>query len=157
MKTTAAAMVILMIPAGAVAEPKVLSGFELDRITAGGVLVDVASGAVAFGGRLRTLTDANTFVVVGRSYDLGVGLTLGHGYACCGDEADVEVDSMVFGVGDIVHRGIRALKYDDGISAQGLSSGYVVAVSFREPLLRFRELPPTPAAVRGRSRDSVAR
>jgi hypothetical protein len=132
---TAAAIMLLclMTPAGAAAGPQLLEDQQLDAVTAGGVLVDVSSFAGAFGDRARTLTDAKTFAVIKRNYDLGVGLTFGHGYACCGEPAAVEVGSSVLGVGDIVRRGTRALKYDDNSHAQGLSAGYVVALTFKEP------------------------
>jgi hypothetical protein len=132
----AAAAVVLLITtsAGLAGEATVLTDRELDAVTASGVFVDVDSVAAVVGDRTRTLTDAHTVAVPGKWFDLGVGLTLGHGFACCGEDAEVAVGSTVLGVGDIVHRGTRAFKRDDGISAQGLSTGYVVAVSFKEPL-----------------------
>jgi hypothetical protein len=129
-----AVLLVLITPIGLAAEPRVLGDLELDGVTAAGVSVDVDSVAAAFGDRTRILTDAHTVAVPGKWFDLGIGLTLGHGYACCGEAADVEVGSTVLGVGDIVHRGTRAFKRDDGISAQGLSTGYVVAVSFNKSL-----------------------
>jgi hypothetical protein len=135
-------------------EPKVLSDLELESVTAAGVLVDVNSVAAGFGDRIRSLTDSDTFAITGDRYDLGVGLTLGHGYACCGEQADVAVGSEASGVGDIVHRGTRGPSYDDGIFAQGLSAGYVVALSFKQPLLRT--LRPALAAAPNGMRDSGA-
>lgn len=143
MNTAAAAVLLVLItPLGLAAEPRVLGELELDGVTAAGVFVDVDSVAAAFGDRTRTLTDARTVAVPGKWFDLGVGLTLGHGFACCGEAADVAVGSTAVGAGDIVHRGTRAFKRDDGISAQGLSTGYVVAVSFNAPLLSRNMRPP---------------
>lgn len=138
----AAVLLVLMTPIGAAADPRVLGDLELDGVTAAGVFVDVDSIAAAFGDRTRTLTDARTVAVPGRLFDLGVGLTFGHGFACCGNAADVEVGSTVRGAGDIVHRGTRVSKSHDGISALGLSTGYVVAVSFNQPLLSVKQRPP---------------
>jgi hypothetical protein len=132
----AAVVLVMTTSAGVAGDVTVLTDRDLDAVTAAGLAVDVNSIAAAFGDRTRTLTDADTFTVVGKSFDLGVGLTLAHGYGCCGDEADVEVGSSALGVGQIVHRGTRALGYDDGHSAQGLAAGYVIALSFKEPLLR---------------------
>lgn len=156
MNTAATAVLLALItPIGVAAEPRVLDDLELDGVTAAGVFVDVDSVAAAFGDRTRTLTDARTVAVPGGWFDLGVGLTLGHGFACCGEAADVAVGSTAVGVGDIVHRGTRAFKDHDGISAQGLSAGYVVAVSFNEPLLSHN-LRPALASVRSKLRDSGA-
>jgi hypothetical protein len=130
----AAVLLVLITPIGLAAEPRLLGDVELDGVTAAGVFVDVASVATVFGDSTRTLTDARTVAVPGKWFDLGVGLTLGHGFACCGEDAEVAVGSTVRGVGDIVHHGTRAFKRDDGSSTQGLSTGYVVAVSFNEPL-----------------------
>lgn len=137
---TAAAVVLLclMMPTGAAAEPQLLEDQQLDAVTAGGVLVDVNSFAGASGDYGRTRTDAKTFAVVGPSYDLGVGLTFGHSFACCDQAAAVEVGSSVLGVGDIVNRGIGSSKYNDGHSVQGLSGGYVVALKIKEPFLQLR-------------------
>jgi hypothetical protein len=133
----AAAVVLVLTTSAAVAqEATVLTDSELDAVTAAGVAVDVNSLAAAFGDRTRTLTDADTFTIVGNSFDLGVGLTLGHAYGCCGEQADVVLGSSALGAGEIVRQGTRVLKYDDGYAAEGLSSGYVIALSFKEPLLR---------------------
>lgn len=134
---TAAATVLLglLLPATVAAEPRVLGEAALDGVTAAGVFVQVDSAAAAIGDRTRTLTDARTLTLPGSWFDLGVGLTLGHAFACCGEDADVAVGSTATGAGDIVHRGTRAAKHDDGTSAEGLSAGYVVAISFRQPLL----------------------
>jgi hypothetical protein len=137
----AAVVLVLTTSAGVAQEATVLTDRDLDAVTAAGVAVDVNSLAAAFGDRTRTLTDADTFTVAGKSFDLGVGLTLAHAYGCCGEEADVEVGSSALGAGEIVRHGTRALKYDDGYSAQGLAAGYVIVLTFNEPLLR--ELGPT--------------
>jgi hypothetical protein len=138
----AAAVVLGMTSSAAAAdEPTVLSDLELEAVTAAGVLVDVSSFAAGFGAdRVRTLTDAKTVAAGGRRVSVGVGLTLGHGYACCGESADVEVGSAVLGVGDMVRGDTLELKYDDGISAQGLAAGYVIALSFHKPLVKLEDL-----------------
>jgi hypothetical protein len=139
----AAALVLGMTTSISVAgEPKVLSDLELETITAAGVLVDVNSVAAAFGDSTRSFTDANTSVIDGKSLDLGIGLTTGQALACCGEDASVQIGSAVQGVGDIVQRGTRVLTYDDGISVEGLSAGFVVAVSYKDPLTAAQELRP---------------
>lgn len=154
---TAAATVLLglFLPVTVAAEPRVLGDPELDGVTAAGVFVQADSAAAAFGDRTRTLTDAQTLTLPGSWFDLGVGLTLGHGFACCGEDADVAVGSTASGAGDIVHRGTRAAKDHDGVSAQGLSTGYVVAISFRQPLLSHNLRIPL-ASVRAQPRASGA-
>jgi hypothetical protein len=139
----AAALVLGMSTSASFAgEPKVLSDLELETVTAAGVLVDVNSVAAAFGDSTRSFTDANTSVIDGKSLDLGIGLTTGQALACCGEDASVQIGSAVQGVGDIVQRGTRVLRYDDGISVEGLSAGFVVAVSYKDPLTAAQELRP---------------
>jgi hypothetical protein len=139
---TAVAMMLLMMPAGVVAEPKVLSSFELDAITAAGALVDVSSVAAAFGDATRTVTDASTFAVAEESFDLAAGRTVGRALACCGEEADVEVGSAVFGMGDIVRSSTRAVKNGNRFLVHGLSASFIVAVSFDGRLAALRDLRP---------------
>jgi hypothetical protein len=146
---------VLVLPIGVAAEPRVLGDLELDEVTAAGVFVEVDSVAAALGDRTRTLTDAKTVTFPGSWFDLGIGLTLGHGFACCGEAADVAVGSTADGAGDIVRRGTRAFQDHDGISAQGLSTGYVVAISFNQPLLSHN-LRPALNSVRTPPRDSGA-
>jgi hypothetical protein len=139
----AAAVVLVLTSSAAVAEEAtVLADSELDAVTAAGVAVDVNSVAAAVGDATRTFTDANTSVIDGKSLDLGIGLTTGKAFACCGEGADVAFGSVVNGVGDIVQRGIRAIKYDDGVSVDGLSAGFVIAVSYKDPLEAIQELRP---------------
>ena len=156
MNWAAAAVMLGMTTSVSMAdEPAVLSDFDLDAITAAAVSVDVGSIAVTRGDRTRLLTAADTLAVAGEGFDLGVGLTFGHGFACCGDEAEVGVASAAVGVGDIVHSGTRTLKHDDGVVAQGLSAAYVVALSPHEPLLRLRDLRPASADVATQLRGSA--
>lgn len=132
MNWAAAAVVLVMTTSASVAdEARVLSDLELDAVTAAGVLVDVNSFAAAFGDRAHTLTDAKTFASRGAWFDLGVGLTLGHAFACCGEEAEVEVGSAVLGAGDLVHGGTHHVEHDNGRLASGFSLGVVVAASFK--------------------------
>lgn len=134
MNWAAAAVVLVMTTSAGVAdEARVLSDRELDAVTAAGVAVDVHSFAAAFGDQARTLTDAKTFASQGAAFDLGVGLTLGHAFACCGEEAAVEVGSTVLGLGDLVHDVTHNVKHDNGRLAFGFSVGFVVAASFKEP------------------------
>ena len=141
MNWAAAAIVLGMTTsAGLADEAKVLSDRELDSVTAAGVFVDVNSLAAASGDRTRTFTDADTFTIAGKSFDLGVGFTLGKALACCGEEAAVEVDSAVLGVGDIVQGAKQAVKNDNGHLALGVSAGFVVAVSYDDPVKMLREL-----------------
>jgi hypothetical protein len=138
----AAVVLLLMMPAGVVAGPKVLSALELDAVTAGAIAVNVSSVAAAFGDLTHTDTEAKTFAFDGENVDLGVGRTVGQALACCGEEADVEVGSAVFGMGDIVHSSTRAVKHGTRLLVYGLSVGVVVAVSFDRPLAALRDLRP---------------
>lgn len=134
MNTAAAAVLLSLItPVGVAADPRVLSDVELDGVTAAGVLVDVNSVAAAFGDRTHTLTDADTFAISRKQFDLGVGLTFGHAFACCGDDANVEVGSAALGEGDLVHGVTYGVKRDGGHLAVGFSVGFVVAASFTKP------------------------
>jgi hypothetical protein len=139
-KTAAAALMLLMMPAGVVAEPKVLSSSALDAITAAGILVNVSSVASAAGNLSRTRTDANTSAFAGKQLDLGVGLTKGRAFACCGKNAEAEVSSAVLGVGDIVHGVTHAVEHDGRPLAYGFSVGFVIAVSFEKHLATVEKL-----------------
>ena len=125
---------LLLMPAGVVADPKVLSDLELDAITAAGVLVDVSSVAAASGDLTRTATDAKNFAFAAKHLDLGIGFTKGQALACCGDDAEVNVDSAAVGIGDIVHDIAHAVEHDGRPLAYGLSVGFVIAVSLKEYL-----------------------
>jgi hypothetical protein len=140
LKTAAAAMTLLMLSTGVVAEPKVLSDFELDAITAAGILVDVDSFSMAIGDVGRAGTDAKTSAFAGNQLDLGVGLTHGRAFACCGKNAEVEVGSAVLGIGDIVHGVTHAVEHDGRPLAYGFSVGFVMAVSFAKHLATVEKL-----------------
>jgi hypothetical protein len=126
--------------AGGIAQPTVLADSELDSVTAAGVLVNVGSFATALGDFADTRTDANTFVFGGEHFDLGVGITTGQAFACCGEDADVEVGSAVLGIGDIVHGVAHGIEHDRGLPAYGFSVGLVVAISFEKRLAMLEEL-----------------
>jgi hypothetical protein len=135
-----AAAVVLGITTSAVAdEPMVLSDSDLDAITAAGILIDVNSLATALGDFAHTRTDANTLVINGEDWDLGVGITIGQALACCGEDADVEVGSEVLGIGDIVHGTTHRVGHDGRRLAYGLSVGRVLAVSFENPPATVRD------------------
>jgi hypothetical protein len=142
LKTAAAAVILLMMPAGVLAQPKVLSNSELDAITAAGILVEVDSFSMAIGDVGRARTDAKTFAFGGRYVDLGVGITRGQALACCGEEADVEVGSEVLGIGDLVQGVTHAVEHDGLLLAFGLSAGLVIAVSFDDRPAMLRGLRP---------------
>jgi hypothetical protein len=127
----AAAAVVLGITTsdGAADEPTVLSDFELDAVTAAGVLVDVGSFAATLGDLARTRTDAATSVFGGETFDVGLGRTVGVGVACCDEEADVAVGSAVVGSGDIVHGITHSVEHDGRFFDLGLSVGFVLALS----------------------------
>ena len=137
-KGTVAIILALMTPGDAMAEPKILADWQLDSITAAGVLVDVSSIAAALGDFARANTDANTFAFGGKHLDLGVGITMGQAIACCGKDADVEVGSVVLGIGDIVHGVTHTVKHDSSALAQGFSMGFVLAISFEEHFAKVR-------------------
>jgi hypothetical protein len=136
----AAAAVVLGITTSAVAdEPMVLSDYELDAITAAGILIDVNSLATALGDFAHTRTDADTLAFNGENLDLGVGFTIGQALACCGEDADVEVGSAVLGVGDIVHGTTHHVKHDGRRLAYGLSVGFVLAMAVENPPATVRD------------------
>jgi hypothetical protein len=135
----AAAAVVLGMTTSAVAdEPMVLTDFELDAITAAGVLV-VDSFAAALGAFGDARTDANTLAFDGEDFDVGIGITTGQALACCGEGADVEVGSTVLGVGDIVHGVTHRVKHDTRGFAWGFSMGFIVALSFEEQFAKVRD------------------
>lgn len=136
----AAVMESMTRPTGVAAGPTVLADSQLDSVTAAGVLVDVNSIAVALGDFAHAQTDANTFAFSGKYLDLGVGITEGRAFACCGEDADVEVGSAVLGVGDIVHGAAYSIEHDGLPRAYGLSAGFVVALSLERQRLRLQEL-----------------
>jgi hypothetical protein len=135
----AAAAVVMGMTTSAVAdEPMVLSDFELDAITAAGVLVDVDSFAAALGTFGDARTDANTLAFDGEYFDVGIGITTGEAFACCGEDANVEVDSTVLGIGDIVHGVTHTVKHDTRGFAWGFSTGFVLALSFEKDFAKVR-------------------
>jgi hypothetical protein len=112
-------------------EPTVLSDLELDAITAAGVLVDVNSFATARGGLALSRTDSDTFVLGGKTFDLGVGRTMGLAFACCNEEAEVVVGSGVVGLGDIAHSITHSVEHDGRFLDVALSAGFVLALSVK--------------------------
>jgi hypothetical protein len=136
----AAAAVVLGMTTSAVAdEPMVLSDYELDSITAAGVLLDVNSVAAALGDFANTRTDANTLVFNGEDLDLGVGITIGQALACCGEDANVGIGSEVLGIGDIVHGTTHHVRHEGRRLAYGLAVGLVVAGSFESDSAMARD------------------
>ena len=136
----AAAAAVLGVATSAVAdEPMVISDYELDSITAAGILIDVNSVVAALGDFGNTRTDASTSVFSGEHLDVGVGITTGQALACCGQYADVEVGSAVLGTGDIVHGTTHRVKHDGRRLAYGLSVGFVLAASFENHSATVRD------------------
>jgi hypothetical protein len=129
---TATAMLYLLVPVSAAAEPKVLSDFELESVSSAGVVVDVASYAGARGDVTNTHTDADTIVSGNGLMEVGVGLTVGQAIACCRERgASVDVVSVVSGDGDYVYKIDVARKSDDDDSwIVGYSIGFILAISF---------------------------
>jgi hypothetical protein len=131
--TALAAVALGMTTSAAVAgEPRVLSDPELATITAAGVLVNVSSVAAALSELGIAVTDANTGVYGGEQMDVGIGITMGQAFACCGENTDVEVGSSALGVGDIVHGAAHGVEHKGSLFAYGLSVGFVLALSFDE-------------------------
>lgn len=132
------------MPDSVAAEPRVLADWELDSITAAGVLLDVNSIAAALGDFASTRTDANIFTLHSDdlNLDTGVGVTTGQAFACCGEDADVEVGSTAVGMGDYV-RGITHTIGQDGSErhrfARGFSLGFVLAISSNSHFANARE------------------
>jgi hypothetical protein len=138
MNWAAAAIVLGMTTSAVADEPMVLSDFELDAITAAGVLVDVDSFAAALGVFADARTDANTFAFDGEDFDVGIGITTGQALACCGEDADVEVGSTVLGIGDIVHEVTHTVKHGSRRFVRGFSTGFVIALSFEDQFAQVR-------------------
>jgi hypothetical protein len=138
------------------AEPTVLADLQLDSVTAAGVLVDVSSIATALGDFGDARTGANTFVVGGEYLDLGVGTTMGQALACCGENADVEVGSTAFGIGDIAHAVAHGIEHHGRSLAYGFSFGFVLALSFEKHQLMREKLHAALADLRFGHSDAVS-
>ena len=133
-----AATLFLLPLAAANAEPQVLTGTQLDGVTAGGVLVDVSTLAVALGDHASGITDTRTTVVGTEWLAAGLGLGMGQAFACCGPDSQVIVGSAAAGAGDRVHGGTTEFGYDNNLFALGAAFGWVGALSSptREALIQ---------------------
>lgn len=116
-------------PLAVQAEPLMLTEIQMDRVTAGGVLVSVEPYAAAYGdfGTAETFAQTNA----GRTalFDYGYGFGLGYASACCGPDAAVDVATTIAGVGDTVGGGTATIIEDNGVTAIGTTVGWVAAFS----------------------------
>ena len=116
-------------PLAVQAEPLMLTEIQMDRVTAGGVLVSVEPFAAAYGdfGTAETFAQTNA----GRTalFDYGYGFGLGYASACCGPDAAVDVGTAVAGVGDVVGGGTASIIESNGVTAIGTTVGWVAAFS----------------------------
>jgi hypothetical protein len=114
----------LMMPTAAAANPVVLNDAQMDRVTAGGLLIDVASVATALGANTYTHTDAGTYVNLAQHF--GIGLTMGEAFACCGPDSQVQVGSTVFADGGPAYGTTHSTVHDGVFLAYGFSVGILL-------------------------------
>jgi hypothetical protein len=114
----------LMMPTAAVANPVVLNDAQMDRVTAGGLLIDVASVATALGANTYTHTDADTYLNLAQHF--GIGLTIGEAFACCGPDSQVQVGSTVFADGGPAYGTTHSSVHEGVFLAYGFSVGILL-------------------------------
>jgi hypothetical protein len=111
------------------AEPRMLMPTQLDRVTAGGVYVDISTLVNALGHYARTVTEAQTTAIRGHKVDAGLGLGFGEGVACCGSDAAAQAQTEVAGVGDQVMGGTVSVFTHTGDMSLVSMFGWILAVS----------------------------
>lgn len=109
---TTASSVVYAEPVANPSGPLRLTQSQMDKVTAGGILVEVSAEAIALGDLAETLTDTETRVVSGKSVERGKGSALA--FACCGPLTDTSVSFEAFADGDIVVIGVRTRDIDRG-------------------------------------------
>jgi hypothetical protein len=141
---TAGTVILLgmMSLAAAKAEPQMLTGSQMDSVTASGIRVDAQAFARASGRYAVAQARASaTTITIGNRIDLGVGFAEGQAFACCGRGSDVAVDSTASSSGDIVHSTTYAFEFKgagvtlDGEAsyfAYGYTAAFLVARSFED-------------------------
>jgi hypothetical protein len=111
------------------AEPRMLMPTQLDRVTAGGVYVDVSTLVNALGHYARTVTETQTTAVGGQKGDAGFGLGFSEGVACCGSDAAAHAETEVNGAGDQVTGGTVSVFTHTGDMSLAFTFGWILAIS----------------------------
>jgi hypothetical protein len=141
----AAATAILLgltSPTAVMAEPQMLTASQMDRLTAGGIHVEVRAFASSSGryASARTRAYASAGITKDR-IDVGVGFAEGQAFACCGSESEVTVHSTANSTGDVVHSSTYAFKLrgtavtlegEASYFAYGYTAAFLVALSFED-------------------------
>lgn len=109
--------------------PIILTAFDMDRVSAAGVSVEMDSFALVSGEFGQTDTDVITGVVALGPKQIGYGFGTGEAVACCGDDSEVLLDMTASGTGDYVFADTHTVYGSDGVTKFGISQGIVLALS----------------------------
>ncbi len=101
----------------------------MDQVSAAGVGVDLDVAALASGQFGETDTNAITGVVANGPRVIGYGFGSGEAIACCGDDADVQLDVTASGEGEYVFSDTYTAYGSDGVRKFGVAQGIVLALS----------------------------
>jgi hypothetical protein len=125
-------------PGTAAAEPRALSGSDLDGVTAGGIRVEATAFAQASGDHVRARSISAAFVSTINERELAVGFAEGLTFACCGPASAAAAHSSVSSTGETVHSESHAVTFrgatagrDDQIRhfAYGYAGTFLLATS----------------------------
>ena len=105
-------------PVGLVAQPRTLTAFEMDGVTAGGIRVDATAFAQASGDFALAQTRSDAFVRSIDERELGIGFAEGFAFACCRRASAVAVHSSVSSTGEVVHSETRAATFRGAIAGR---------------------------------------
>jgi hypothetical protein len=83
----------------------------------------------ALGNLAGARTDTRIHAVSTGWLEAALGISLGQAIACCGSASDVHVGTVATAVGDRAEGGSFSLHSDDGIVANGIASGWTLALS----------------------------
>ena len=109
--------------------PIQLTSYDMDRVSAAGVSVEMDSSALVSGHFGQADTDVMTGIVSLGPNVIGYGFGSGEGIACCGEDSEVQLDMTASGAGDYVFADTHMVYGGDGVTKVGVAQGIVLALS----------------------------
>lgn len=116
-------------PSTASHSPIQLTSYDLDRVSAAGVSIEMDSSALVSGQFGQADTDVMTGIVSLGPKVIGYGFGSGEGVACCGEKSEVQLDMTASGTGDYVFADTHMVYGGDGVTKVGVAQGIVLALS----------------------------
>ncbi|MEZ5934151.1 MAG: hypothetical protein R3F54_19880 [Alphaproteobacteria bacterium] len=116
-------------PRTAERQPVELSAYQMDRVSAAGVSVDITTSGLAKGQYGEVSTDVLTGIVGLGPRQIGYGFGSGDAVACCGDDSEVVLDTTASGTGDYVFTDTYTAYGGDGVTKTGVTQGIVLVLS----------------------------